>query len=186
MEVLNDEEGAIALRLARTTLEQAIGRSTVLPPALTPIFSRKRGVFVTLSKSGSLRGCIGFPNPILPLGDAIREAAVAAAQEDPRFPPVSARELPALRIDITVLTVPELLQVSPEERPHAIEIGRHGLIIRGHGTSGLLLPQVPGEYGWDSTAFLDHTCQKAGLPAGCWRNSAVEVFTFEGQIFTEI
>ena len=73
----------------------------------------------------------------------------------------------------------------PGKRPEKIEVGRHGLIVRGRGTSGLLLPQVATEYGWDSTTFLDHTCIKAGLPERCWTNANVEVLTFEGQIFTE-
>jgi uncharacterized protein (TIGR00296 family) len=185
MEVLTPEEGATAVLLARTVLEQMIGGKNTPCPALTPVFSRKRGVFVTLTTAGCLRGCIGFPYPMLPLGEAIRDAALAAAKEDPRFPPVGRQELPGLRIEVTVLTVPEPLCVPPERRPDAIEVGRHGLIVRGHGRSGLLLPQVPCEYGWNSATFLDHTCMKAGLPQGCWRKGDVEIFTFEGQIFHE-
>jgi uncharacterized protein len=185
MEVLTAEEGTCALFLARTVLEREIGRKTTPYPVGTAIFSRKRGVFVTLTRSGCLRGCIGFPQPILPLGEAIREAALAAAREDPRFSPVGSHELPSIRIEVTVLTLPASLSVPPEQRPEAIEVGRHGLIVKGHGRSGLLLPQVPCEYGWDSATFLDHTCEKAGLPRGCWRKSDVEIFTFEGQIFHE-
>ena len=71
------------------------------------------------------------------------------------------------------------------QRLDHVVIGKHGLIIRGMGTSGLLLPQVATEYRWDAQTFLDHTCMKAGLPAGCWKSPQVEVLTFEGQIFTE-
>jgi uncharacterized protein (TIGR00296 family) len=185
MEALTDEEGALAICLARTTLEKKIAGAECSDPSLTQIFSQKRGVFVTLTREGELRGCIGFPYPHYPLGEAIREAALYAALQDPRFPPVRAHELPILQIDITILSVPELLTADPDCRPACIEVGRHGLIIQGLGTSGLLLPQVAVEWGWDSQEFLDHTCRKAGLPAGCWRNHEVKVFTFEGQIFCE-
>jgi hypothetical protein len=77
------------------------------------------------------------------------------------------------------------MRADPGKRPGAVEVGRHGLIVRGYGRSGLLLPQVPVEWKWDSTEFLDHTCRKAGLPAGCWKEAAVDVFTFEGQVFCE-
>ena len=185
MEALTDEEGVLALCLARNALGNRISGAACSDPLLTPVFSRKRGVFVTLTREGELRGCIGFPYPHHPLGEAIREAAVSAALGDPRFPPVRAAELPLIRIDVTVLSIPEILAAAPEARPEKIKIGRHGLIVRGHGTSGLLLPQVATECCWDSRQFLDHTCRKAGLPAGCWRQKEVEVYTFEGQVFCE-
>jgi uncharacterized protein (TIGR00296 family) len=185
MEALTAEEGILALCLARTTLQNRITGAACCEPPLSPVFSRKRGVFVTLTRRGELRGCIGFPYPHYPLGEAIREAAVCAALQDPRFPPVRADELPLLQIDITILTTPELLMADPEVRPGCIEIGRHGLIVQGLGASGLLLPQVPVEWGWDSREFLDHTCRKAGLPAGCWQTREVKIYTFEGQIFCE-
>ena len=84
-----------------------------------------------------------------------------------------------------MLSVPELMRVEPVQRPGAVEVGKHGLIVRGYGRSGLLLPQVPVEWGWDSREFLDHTCIKAGLPAGCWKEDCMEFYTFEGQIFCE-
>ena len=185
MEALTTEEGRLALLLARTTLENCIGGAHHALPGLTPVFSQKRGVFVTLTRNGELRGCIGFPYPMLPLGEAIPQAATAAALEDPRFPAVSKSELPSVHIEVTVLSVPEPLEVTPEERPGAIEIGRHGLIARGHGRSGLLLPQVATEYCWDPRTFLDHTCMKAGLHPGAWCEMGVEISTFEGQIFDE-
>ena len=185
MEALTDEEGALALCLAKNALGRRVAGVACSDPPLTPVFSEKRGVFVTLTRDGDLRGCIGFPYPHYPLGKAIREAAVSAALEDPRFPPVRAPELPRIKIDITVLSVPEILDVAPEARPATIVVGRHGLIVRGHGTSGLLLPQVATEWCWDSRQFLDHTCQKAGLPAGCWQKKDVEIYTFEGQVFCE-
>lgn len=185
MQALTDEEGILAVRLARAELEKRIGGSRQALPPLTPVFSEKRGVFVTLTRDGELRGCIGYPYPHLPLADAIRDAAISAALGDPRFPQVDTRELPLLRVEITILTLPEFLEGDPEARPGTIEVGRHGLIVRGMGRSGLLLPQVPVEWGWNSREFLDHTCMKAGLPPGCWKGREVEVFTFEGQIFHE-
>jgi uncharacterized protein (TIGR00296 family) len=185
MEALTDEEGALALCLAKNALESRIAGTACSDPPVTPVFSEKRGVFVTLTRDGELRGCIGFPYPHYPLAKAIREAAVSAALGDPRFPPVRAAELPSIHIDVTVLSVPEILAASPEARPDNVEVGRHGLIVRGYGTSGLLLPQVATECCWDSRQFLDHTCLKAGLPAGCWRRKDIEVYTFEGQVFCE-
>jgi len=185
MEVLTPEEGRVAVQLARAVLEEKIGRKHVDYPALTPVFSEKRGVFVTLKKRGVLRGCIGFPTPVYPLDQAISGAALAAALEDPRFPPLRAGELPEIRIEVTVLSVPVPLTCRASERPRNIMVGTHGLIVRGMGRSGLLLPQVPLEWGWDAPEFLDHTCLKAGLARGCWKDERVEVYTFEGQIFGE-
>ena len=183
--LLTTDEGGIALQLGRGAIEYTIGKKPKPVLCLTPVFHDKRGVFVTLTKAGQLRGCIGFPYPVMPLGDAIEDAAVAAATGDPRFPPVRKDELSSVRVEVTILTVPTLLDVEPCRRPEMIEVGKHGLIVRGRGRSGLLLPQVATEYCWDSTTFLDHTCIKAGLPEHCWMNQNVEVLTFEGQIFTE-
>lgn len=183
--LLTTDEGGMALRLARGAIAYAIGKKPKPVLALTPVFNDKRGVFVTLTKSGQLRGCIGFPYPVMPLGDAIEDAAVAAATGDPRFPPVRKDELSTIALEVTILTVPIPLDVEPCQRPEKIEVGKHGLIIRGRGTSGLLLPQVATEYCWDSPTFLDHTCIKAGLSEHCWMTPNVEVLTFEGQIFTE-
>ena len=183
MVLLTAKEGDAAIHLARGAIGHAIVKEPEPALQLTPVFSEKRGVFVTLTQGGRLRGCIGFPFPVMPLGEAIREAAVAAALQDPRFPPVTGAELSSITVEVTVLTLPQKLACEPDQRPSHIEVGRHGLIIKGMGTSGLLLPQVATEYGWDSTTFLDHTCAKAGLPGRCWTSNRVEVLTFEGQIF---
>ena len=185
MEMLTPEESRTAVRLARNAIEKAVGGERMVLPALPPIFGEKRGVFVTIKRGGNLRGCIGLPYPIKPLGEAIVEAAVSAALEDPRFPPVSRSELADLDLEVTVLTVPRPLECPPQERPACVEVGKHGLIVSGLGTGGLLLPQVPTEYGWTSREFLDQTCVKAGLRPGCWRRNDVAVQTFEGQIFDE-
>jgi uncharacterized protein (TIGR00296 family) len=185
LNLLTTDEGNMALRLARRAIEYSIVKKPKPALSPTPVFGHKRGVFITLTKAGELRGCIGFPYPVIPLGDAIEDAAVAAATGDPRFPPVRKDELASIRLEVTILTVPIPVEGDPEKRPEKIDVGRHGLIIRGRGTSGLLLPQVATEYGWDSITFLNHTCIKAGLSEQCWTHANVEVLTFEGQIFTE-
>lgn len=183
--LLSSVEGEMAVRLARGAIDYTLAKKPKPVLALTPVFSEKRGVFVTLTKAGELRGCIGFPYPVMPLGDAIEDAAVAAASGDPRFLPVRKDELASIMLEVTVLTMPVPLEGEPDKRPEKVEVGRHGLIVRGSGRSGLLLPQVATEYGWDSITFLEHTCMKAGLSGQSWTRATVEVLTFEGQIFTE-
>ncbi|MFA6331376.1 MAG: TIGR00296 family protein [Methanoregula sp.] len=185
MKLLTPDEGLMAIRSARGAIEHVCAKKTRPAQKLTPVFNEKRGVFVTLTENGELRGCIGLPYPVMPLGKAIEYAAGAAALEDPRFPPVRADELERITVEVTILTVPVPLEGDPLERPGRVRVGKHGLIVRSRGTSGLLLPQVATEYGWDARTFLDHTCMKAGLAGGCWSAPSVEVLTFEGQIFTE-
>ncbi|EHQ36650.1 TIGR00296 family protein [Methanoplanus limicola] len=185
MELLDESEGKIALCIARSVVNEAISGEKNVCPEPTAVFEDKRGVFVTLNKGGSLRGCIGIPYPVMPLKDALREAAASSATADPRFERVKPDELSEITIDITVLTPPETLSGDPLRRPDRIEIGKHGLIISGFGRSGLLLPQVATEYGWDAEEFLDHTCQKAGFIPGFWKNPETELKRFEGQIFSE-
>lgn len=185
MELLTSDEGSLAVRSARAAIEHVVAKKPRAALKLTPVFSEKRGVFVTLTKKGMLRGCIGLPYPVMPLGEAIVHAAGAAALEDPRFPPVEKNELDTISLEVTILTVPVHLEGDPKKRPEKVVIGKHGLIVRGMSTSGLLLPQVATEYGWEPATFLDHTCMKAGLPARSWMDSSIEVLTFEGQIFSE-
>ena len=134
--------------------------------------------FVTLTKNGRLRGCIGYTEAVAPLFKVVQECAVAAATEDPRFPPVSPDELSSLRVEISVLT--PLVLIRPEE----VEVGRHGLMIAQGRRRGLLLPQVPVEWGWDRETFLDQTCVKAGLPPSAWRQGAT-LWAFTAEVFGE-
>lgn len=181
--MLTPEEGRVAVDLARDAIERAVRGERIALYDLPVIFQEKRGVFVTITQRKDLRGCIGLPYPTTPLGEAIIEAAVSAALEDPRFAPISLRELPDIEVEVTVLTEPQPLDCPSEKRPNCIEVGTHGLIVSGFGRSGLLLPQVPMELGWTSTEFLEQACNKARLPARCWMRDDVTVQTFEGQIF---
>ncbi|MDD1668098.1 MAG: TIGR00296 family protein [Methanomicrobiales archaeon] len=185
MKVLTAGEGTAAVALARQALEAGVKGDRLVPPVLPDVFYEKRGVFVTLTEGGILRGCIGLPYPVMPLGEAIAEAAVSAALQDPRFPPVMPRDLPKIRVEVTVLSVPEPLAGPPGKRDSCVRVGVHGLIVQGRGRSGLLLPQVATEYRWTACEFLDHTCIKAGLPPGTWKSQGVQVLGFEGQIFHE-
>ena len=192
--MLSREEGARAVGLARASLARALVAGSVAGDAvqteapLPPVFDEPRGAFVTLRRhpGGGLRGCIGYPLPILPLHAALREAAVAAATEDPRFPPVRLPELDSLTVEVSVLTVPvPVTAPAPEELLRQLRVGRDGLIVDGYGTSGLLLPQVGPEQGWSEEELLEGTCEKAGLPPRAWRDRKVRVRRFEADVFGE-
>ena len=142
------------------------------------VLKEKRGGFVTLKKRGELRGCIGYIEAWKPLYQTVREMALAAAFDDPRFPPLAKSELSELELEISVLT--PLREI---DDPEIIEVGRHGLLIRHGSSSGLLLPQVPVEYGWSREEFLAHTCMKAGLVSDCWRRSGCQLFIFSADVF---
>jgi len=139
----------------------------------------RRGAFVTLRKAGALRGCIGHVHGDRAVAEVVCEMAVAAALEDPRFPPVTVEELAEITVEVSVLTPPRPL--TPID-PAAVAVGRHGLIVRHRGAAGLLLPQVAVEHGLDALAFLDAVCRKAGLRDGAWRHPEAEVLTFETEV----
>ena len=182
-----EEEGEEGLKLARAAIvEQLRKNSRMQAPDNLPVsFEEKRGVFVTLNKHENLRGCIGYPYPIFKLKDAIIDAAISAALNDPRFPPVALDEFKDVTIELTILTTPQVLKVEPEKLPEQIEIGKHGLIVKRGIYQGLLLPQVATENRWSAEEFLCQTCWKAGLPQDAWLLKDTEVSTFEGQIFKE-
>ena len=185
--MLTEEDGKRGLELARAAIMEYLRTNTKItaPADLPPSFDEYRGVFVTLKVFGALRGCIGFPYPAFPLKEAIIEAAISAAVGDPRFPAVTLHEFKDVSIELTVLTLPQVLKVKPRELPRHIEIGRHGLIVKLGIQTGLLLPQVATEFGWDAEEFLCQTCWKAGLPQDAWLDEETEVSTFEGQVFSE-
>lgn len=187
--MLIETEGRTAVKLARKTIESLLSGERLRKPQeldfeLSPVFGEKRGVFVTLTKNGLLRGCIGHPFPDSTLEVAIRDSAISAATRDPRFPPVGKDELDDIVAEVTILTPPERINAPPKDLPNLIEIGRHGLIVKQGYCQGLLLPQVAPENNMDSIDFLGHTCMKAGLSPDAWLKGA-EVHCFEGQIFKE-
>ena len=179
----------MAVRLARRAIQECLGKNKKIKPENLPqVFREKRGVFVTLNKiseSKELRGCIGRPYPVMPLGEAIIASAVNAALEDPRFDPVDKKELNDIVIEVTVLTVPEPIKAKPRDIPEEIVIGRDGLIVATDSSQGLLLPQVAVEHSFDAVEFLCQTSMKAGLMPDAWLTGA-KVYSFEGQIFEEL
>ncbi|MEL4305596.1 TIGR00296 family protein [Methanococcoides sp. LMO-2] len=184
--MLSDSEGKNAVNLARATIEMFLESGKKMQaPGLMEVFDELRGVFVTLTIDGELRGCIGHPYPDSPLSEAIIDSAISAATRDPRFPVVDISEMDDIVVEVTILTQPELIDVPPEQLPEVIEIGRHGLIAKDGFYQGLLLPQVAPENDFDAIDFLNHTCLKAGLAHDAWLTGA-QVYWFEGQIFKEI
>jgi hypothetical protein len=186
--LLTKEQGKKLLKLARESIETSFsGNYPDIPEKIKKDFSEKQGVFVTLhNKRGQLRGCIGYPMPTLALFDAIVSAARSAAFQDPRFSPIKKEDMDDIVVEISVLTVPELIKVnSPREYLEKIKIGDDGLIIKSAFSSGLLLPQVATEYNWDAEEFLMHTCNKAGLNPEAWKDKNVKLYKFQAQIFSE-
>lgn len=179
--ILSEQSKNKLLEIARNTMEGYIRDKRVPDIKIENTELQKPlGVFVTLKKHEQLRGCIGYIKPVAPLGEAVSRMAISASTQDPRFQPVSADELKDIEIEITVLS--ELTRVTDINK---IEVGIHGLyIVKGY-YSGLLLPQVPVEQGWDREQFLVHTCYKAGLPAYAWKENDTEIYAFSGVIFHE-
>ena len=179
-EPLTPDEQKACLRLARQAIEHYFKTGGHLrTPIKTGPLKEKRGAFVTLTVSGELRGCIGYPLPVKPLDEAIIDMAVAAASQDNRFDPLAPKEMGRLMIEISVLSLPE-----PAASPMEVEVGRHGIIVSKGFCKGLLLPQVPIEHAWDRETYLRHGCLKAGLGPDEWRKGAkIEIFT--AQVFSE-
>jgi AmmeMemoRadiSam system protein A len=178
---LTAEEKKELLKISRTTLETYL--KTGQKPqwkAATLNLQEKRGAFVTLKKFSELRGCIGRIVADTPLYQVIADTAIDSAVNDPRFEPVSYNELKDLEIEISVLTPFEKVKQINE-----IEVGKHGLLIRKGYHSGLLLPQVPSEYGWRRQEFLEHTCLKAGLDKNDYLDPEATLYKFSAIVFNE-
>ncbi|ARM75977.1 TIGR00296 family protein [Acidianus manzaensis] len=189
---LSREEGKILIQIARRAIQRKLGLIKNEDVQIEDEKLNKKGLaFVTLEtyygSTTSLRGCIGYVEAVAPLVDIVRNAAIAAAFSDPRFPPVTPSEINNILIEITILTKPEEINIeNRKELPKAIKVGRDGLIVeKGLLYSGLLLPQVPMEYCWDEETFLAETCIKAGLLPDCWLDNKVRIKRFEGIIFRE-
>jgi uncharacterized protein (TIGR00296 family) len=182
------KEGKIAVELARKTAESFISGKYITnkPEKLPAIFYENRGAFVTLHTypGRELRGCIGYPEPILPLYKALTDCAIHACQ-DPRFPPVQKSESSRIIVEVSILTKPEVIKCEPCDYPKNVKIGKDGLIVRKGFHSGLLLPQVAEEHGFSEKDFLDHTCMKAGLSPDSWMKKDCVICKFQAEIFGE-
>lgn len=177
---LTKAEKTLLLRTAREAITAGLEQRAAEPPQPTETLKKKCGAFVTLHKHGRLRGCIGFVIGSKALIETVEEAARSAAFNDPRFPPLEAAELPEISLEISVLSPLRRIR-SLEE----IQVGVHGIMMRNGLYSGLLLPQVATEYGWDRETFLAHTCHKAGLPKDCFRSKDTEIEVFSAIVFSE-
>lgn len=188
---LTAEQGGALLSIARKAIEEATSGRTPSYLGLRLLWDgrfleARRGAFVTLNRlDGQLRGCIGLPYPVKPLGEAVFDAAVGAATRDPRFPSVTPAELPSLEVEVSALTEPGEIQGAPTGRPAHVRVGEDGLIVVARGTSGLLLPQVGSELEVSPEEFLSLTCEKAGLPPDSWMWPEVKVLRFQAEVFSE-
>jgi AmmeMemoRadiSam system protein B/AmmeMemoRadiSam system protein A len=179
---LTDQEKAELLAVARKSVESMIQKNEPYAPvsSASETLSREYGAFVTLTEGGALRGCIGYTSPVKPLSITVRDTAALAASRDPRFPPVTAEELPKLEYEISVLS--PLRRVTDIEQ---IKVGRDGLLMKKGDSEGLLLPQVPVEQKWDRQTFLEQTCVKAGMERSCWKDENTDIFRFTAVVFGE-
>lgn len=187
-DLLSLKQGKTLVKLARKSIEYTVASGGRLREVCSDkALLAERGVFVTLHSypEKELRGCIGFPYPVKQLWNAIIEASVEAALHDPRFPQVKGEELEKIALEISVLTVPEEILGERKGIPEKIEIGKDGLIIQRGPRSGLFLPQVATEQGWEAEEFLENCCLKAGLMENMWKSSETKVFRFQAQIFSE-
>ena len=167
-------ERALLLRLAHDSILSALEQREISLAPPSARLAEPRGAFTSLYLHAELRGCVGYVLPVSSVYRTVAETARAAAFDDTRFPPVTAKEAPGLLIELSILSPPQPIAAE------AVEIGRHGLLITMAGHRGLLLPQVPVEHNWDRTTFLAQTCRKAGLPLDAWQNGAtIEAFTAE-------
>jgi len=170
---------ALLLRLAREAIAAHVAGLALPSPDPVGVFAQRGAAFVTLHATGELRGCIGHLEHDEPLGQVIPRCAVCACSRDPRFPAVSASELPTIVIELSLLGPLEPICGDAD-----VEIGRHGLVIEHGWYRGLLLPQVAVEWKWDIETFFGQTCRKAGLPRDAWKNGA-KLWRFEAEVFGE-
>jgi AmmeMemoRadiSam system protein A len=179
--VLGECERRVLLVVARQAIAARLSSRPLPAPDVASELRRPGAVFVTLRRRADdeLRGCIGTLEAEQPLVDVVGRMAVAAATQDLRFPSVTAEELPSLAMEISILT--PCVPITPDE----VQPGIHGLIIRAGGRSGLLLPQVASDHGWDRETFLAYTCVKAGLPCDAWKDPRATLLAFTAVVFGE-
>ena len=177
---LTEDEKRMLLLTARESVRSHLFGGELSLPRPTENMTAQCGAFVTIHKKGKLRGCIGHITAVKPLFTGIQELAVSAAFNDPRFPQLTGDEYPDIDIEISVLTPLESI-----DSPEKVEVGKHGILIQRGFRSGVLLPQVATEQGWDRETFLSYTCRKAGLPEDCWREKDTKIQIFSAIIFGE-
>jgi len=180
--MLNSQQRKRLLEIARVSISTYLqsGKKTELSETDT-VLKQEMGAFVTLNKHGDLRGCIGNLSGTQPLYLTVRDMAVEAAVDDPRFNPLTLSELKDVEIEISVLS--PLKRVDSADK---IEIGKHGVLVRKGYQSGVFLPQVATETGWSKEEFLNNLCaQKAGLPQDAWKDKNTELYIFNAEVFSE-
>ena len=176
---LTENEKTILLMTARESISSKLENRTQNYPEVSESLQKPLGSFVTLHIDGNLRGCIGHMLPVRPLIEDIKILAKESAFHDPRFPSLSIKELKSIDIEISVLSP---LEVSSAEK---VIVGKHGIIMKNGYNSGVLLPQVPVEQGWNREEFLSNTCRKAGMNMNCWKDPKTQIETFTAVIFGE-
>jgi AmmeMemoRadiSam system protein A len=176
---IDDVDRASLLLIAREAIVAHVSGRSQPVVAAHGFLSHPAGAFVTLRIRGELRGCIGHVEADRPVGQAVAQSAIAACSADPRFPGVTASELPDLDLEVSILGPLERVASSDD-----IDVGRHGLVIERGWQRGLLLPQVATEHEWDRGTFVEQTCRKAGLPADAWERGAT-LWKFEAEVFGE-
>ncbi len=178
---LTQEEKIFLLSLARKAISlKTENKKFPQSQYFSEALGQLAGVFVTLNKNNQLRGCIGYVEGIKPLQTAVEEMAIAAAFNDPRFPPLEKEEMEDLAIEISVLSPLKII-----DDINKIDVGKHGLIVENGLHRGLLLPQVAVEYNWNNISFLEYTCQKAGLSTDAWKDESTKIQVFSAEIFSE-
>lgn len=189
---LSQEEGEALVHLARNAVEQYLKnrRRINVPEDISRKLLQPCGVFVTINSiergQKELRGCIGYPYPTTPLAQAIIDSAINAATQDPRFEPLSLEEFDKIVFETSILTPPEKIEIrNPKEYPSKIKVGTDGLIVERGMHKGLLLPQVPVEWGWNEEEFLCQCSLKAGQPPDSWLMKDAKIFKFQAIIFEE-
>lgn len=179
---IDDKAKKELLGIARKSIESYL--ETGKPKDFKPeskILYDKCAAFVTLREKGELRGCIGHLVAMEPLHETVRDMAIAAAFSDPRFSPVTKEELKDIKIEISVLSPLTRIKDAKE-----IVMGKHGVIVKKSGRSGVFLPQVATETGWTKEQFLNELCsQKAGLPEDAWKDKDTELYVFTVVLFEE-
>lgn len=179
--MISNQSRKILLETARNSIASYLsGDGYKIPAVSDPELQKVAGVFVTLTIRGELRGCIGYVSGVKPLINAVFEMAREAAFDDPRFYQLTAEELDEIEIEISVLT--PLRRVGSD---YKARIGIDGLVVRRGYRSGLLLPQVATEWGYDSEQFIQQTCLKAGMSRMCYNDENTEIYAFQAEIFNE-